>query len=320
MVHSFSDALAIDLPVVKRHQERKSVRDQTPCKDCRRSNKHRQALGSKSVPLLRKNNRIHDIRSPLNLSSSSSTSGIGDLDYNNSSVLTVNRKNIPRINLPTGDSESQVSQSIDSNATDSDNSIKPVNPNVEDTMNATKNDNPNPLGHISTEGQVLRRRSYTTAINNETSSVEEVHIPRSRSYSFQTAIEQGQISPTGPPQMVSTSSMGDTTPENETTESSWNNVPPRFSSTPLPDAKPPTKSAVFHPHTVKPYTSNNKNVPDPGVQKQSVNGMSKKDTENHETDKNLKELKKSQDIHPSKSISLSLQTELTETGNFKDNK
>ena len=326
LMHLFSDALAIDLPAnKKKHQSRKPCRDITPCKDCQRSNKRHPAVCSKSVPLTRKNNRIHDIRQHLNVSSSSSTSGIGDLEYNNSSVLKVSNKNIPKINFLEGDSESQSSQSVESNTTDNESSVKGVKANVKVAMDETKTDSLNALGHVSSEGQVLRRPSYTTAISNETSSVEDVHIPRSRSYSFQTAIEQGQISPTGPPQITSALSIGDTTPENESTETSWNSVPsrPRFSSTPLPESKPLVKSVVFHPHTVKPYSNqNDKSVLDNKVHRHvEVSKTDKGDViENGETDSNIEELREHQDKEPSKSISMSLQAELIKTGHYKENK
>ena len=262
----------------------------------------------------------------MNVSSSSSTSGIGDLEYNNSGVMKVSNKRIPKINfIDEEDSESQTSQSVESNSTDNESSVKNGKENVKVAMDETKTDSLNPLGHVSTEGQVLRRPSYTTAISNDTSSVEDVHIPRSRSYSFQTAIEQGQISPTGPPQMTSTSSVGDTTPENESTETSWNSAPsrPRFSSTPLPESKPPVKSVVFHPHTVKPYNvKNTKNVPDNQIHKPSeLNETDKEDVNvNGETDSNIEELREFQDKEPSKSISMSLQAELIKTGHCKENK
>ena len=324
---SFSEALAIDFPANKKKlQSRKPCREITPCKDCQRSNKRHLYMCSKSVPLMRRNSRVHDIRQHLNVSSSSSTSGIGDLEYSNSAVMKVNNKRIPKIKFidDDGDSDVETSQSVDSNSTD----IEDDKEILKAVMDDTKTDSLNPLGHVSTEGQVLRRPSYTTAISNETSSVEDVHIPRSRSYSFQTAIEQGQISPTGPPQMTSTSSIGDTTPENETTETSWNSAPsrPRFSSTPLPESKPPVKSVAFHPHTVKPYNANNPNNPkivsDRKISKPGeLNKTDKSDiNENGETDSNIEELRDYQDKEPSKSISMSLQAELIKTGHYKDNK
>ena len=312
----FSDALAIDVPGnKKKRQHRNSCQNQSPCKECHRTNKKHPIHCNRSVPLMRRNNRVHDVQPHLNSSTSSSTSGIVDLEFNNS-VPLLNRT-IPQIKFTEGDSGSQTSQSNESNTTDIDTSLKPLDEksNGKEAMDETRTDSLNPLGHVTNEGKILRRPSYTTAIDNETSSVEDVHISRSRSYSFQTAIEQGQISPTGPPQMISSSSISDSTPVDESTEQPWNGTSPTFSSTPLPQTKLPSKYAAFHPHTVKPYKSDkNKDVP-LNEGKAPVSVIAKKDIiENGELESNVEELKQFQDKDPSKSISMSLQAELLKTG------
>ncbi|KAL4233552.1 hypothetical protein ACF0H5_008232 [Mactra antiquata] len=82
----------------------------------------------------------------------------------------------------------------------------------------------------------FRRRSYKKAINNPSSSTtNNVHLVRSRSDSFQKAIEQGQVSLNRPCDSITCNSsvVTDTTPEYDLVSSISLNSAPRYSSTPF---------------------------------------------------------------------------------------
>ncbi|XP_053398172.1 inositol 1,4,5-triphosphate receptor associated 2-like [Mercenaria mercenaria] len=83
---------------------------------------------------------------------------------------------------------------------------------------------------------MLRRQSYRKAIENPESSVDEIPAGRSRSNSFQNAIEQGQVSPSNlsaAPVFTAGDTVIDTTPEYEGSDSLSLSTAPRFFSTPL---------------------------------------------------------------------------------------
>lgn len=78
---------------------------------------------------------------------------------------------------------------------------------------------------------MLRRKSYRKAIENQKHSFKDGNNVRSRSISFQSAIEQGQVNRScATPYMRGS----DSTPEYESSDSLLSNSSPRFSSTPLP--------------------------------------------------------------------------------------
>ena len=321
------------------------------CRDCQRQHKRHTVHCIRSFPVKRRKNRVHDAKPNLDLSSSSTTSGIVDLEVNNSNAFLVNGRKIPVIVLPGGDSDTQTSQCLQSNKSDDENSLTPMKRNTDvdpfeirmaktprsfgqSEFNTDKAgmvereiDDVNLLGHVDSDGHVLRRPSYTNAIDNETCSVEDVHIPRSRSYSFQTAIEQGQISPNRPPETLFASSNADRTPGNDTAEpswngdSSWNGVPPKFSSTPLPCLKAPAKTVAFHPHTVKPYSARQKTSVAQGDKKDIVKDRDKLEIDDtDQQDRNFDRMKLSQDKDPSQSISMSFQAELAKSEGVDEDK
>ncbi|KAK3593870.1 hypothetical protein CHS0354_011473 [Potamilus streckersoni] len=186
--------------------------------------------------------------------SSSSTGGVVEqsrlgqrLDFGKHEIVSDQYQNC--------ENESPTSHSNESNTTYHDTSLNT------DHMDRGDMDIPLQMENINKscdiEGGRLRRRSYTAAIENETRSVEEVHIVRSRSFSFQSAVEGGKIISTGTHSESSGSSGGTAgyshTSENcpslltNITENSW--YGPKFSSTPLPEHRPSGKIVYFQPQT-----------------------------------------------------------------------
>ena len=131
------------------------------------------------------------------------------------------------------------------------------------------------------KGPVLRRRSYVNAIENEGCTMEDGTIPRGRTHSFQAAVEDRRSSALGSTSAMPTnSSVGDTTPENETSDSlSWKSAP-KFSSTPLPlSLKPVEKNVNFYPKVfIKEESIEQEEVSD--ISKSGVISLETNDSEN----------------------------------------
>ncbi|KAL3882481.1 hypothetical protein ACJMK2_028818, partial [Sinanodonta woodiana] len=247
------------------------------------------SLGIHSVPLQRRN-RITYFTSPMDKAhfslnfdaSSSTTSGVIEQRRLGQRFGKVHKHDIISYQYQNCENDSPTFHSDECNTTDHDSSLNPGHIDSDDRDITVEMENINESCDL--EGAKLRRRSYTAAIDNETRSVEEVHIARSRSFSFQSAVEGSKIIPTETHSEPSGSSGGTAgdyhTSENyrslltNITENSW--CGPRFSSTPLPQHKPCGKFVYFHPQTFE-HNSHEKYSSDPSQSKTSI-GNSLHDT------------------------------------------
>lgn len=158
------------------------------------------------------NNGVILSQTNLATSNSSSTSGALDLDFSSTSSHSVDgrnkRKDFLRSYLRL-ESDSQTSQSIESNTTDTDTAIvRQRSPSFRAAVEGSNNKTSEKLNDTG----FRRNHSFNAAVEN-LCLPEGPGFPRSRSLSFQTAIERGQLTPTDQEvDFISTSA--NTTPEN----------------------------------------------------------------------------------------------------------
>lgn len=208
----------------------------------------------------RKDNSAHSCKSlPLNIEfeintqTESDTSNIEDGDACTDTNTTNPSKMRKRLRIPERFKRNLSATSLDSFADQnldskvSGKSQKPqtkkvLHKDAETTQENLKNDKGSDkcseISKRDSQHSLYRRNSYKEAVDN-TNDVgvedrETQGIPRPRSNSFKSALEEGQITPSSLSSMTSTSSLEDEMPDIETSGGSLNSVPkPRYSSTPL---------------------------------------------------------------------------------------
>lgn len=222
----------------------------------------------------------------------SETSNIQDCDACTDTNTTDRSKMRKRLRIPERFKHNLSATSLDSfsdqnsNSKVSGKSQKPqtkkvLNENAETTQDKLKNDKGSDKCEISkrdSQHSLCRSNSYKEAVDN-TSDVgvedrETQGIPRPRSNSFKSALEEGQITPSSLSSMTSASSLEDETPDIETSGGSLNSVPkPRYSSTPLVNTAVP-ENVIRNKHKEmdredgEPSNRNSKSDSDIGIERE----------------------------------------------------